>query len=245
MSETTYTDVARHYRRQIDDGHLNPGDTLPSLTDVTDHFNVARTTANRAFRLLKAEGYTYAKPGVGTVVTARPTVVATGAAKLERMERGGNDPTDERDTGHRAALRSLADPLLCEALGVDMHDEVCVRERYTVRGDHDTVTVVQRSVFHVRALSVLPELQLNQPTGLTGGWWTAYTNRTGQELVRSPERRGARLATLAELTAFGFPEALHIAAPVLVLISTFHDDEGPLCVWEDVHRPGLWQVAKA
>lgn len=234
--------IADEFRQKIDDGQLNPGDTMPSLTDVADEYGVDRTTANRAFRLLKADGYTYARPGIGTVVTARPAIVETGAAKLDRMERGGLDPADVADTQHRAARRSIGDPIIADLLGVELHDEVVVRERLTVRGE--TVTVVQRSVFRIETLSTLPELMTQGPTGYDGGWWSEYARRTGVTLDRLPERRGARFATVAELTHFGYPDAHLITAPVLVLYTAFHGADGPVCAWEDVYRPGMWQTGK-
>ena len=68
----------RHYRQQIQDGTLEAGATMPSLRQVCEHFDVAGTTANRAYRMLKMEGLTLPKPGVGTslqglsATTSRP-----------------------------------------------------------------------------------------------------------------------------------------------------------------------------
>ncbi|MFI8792662.1 winged helix-turn-helix domain-containing protein [Streptomyces sp. NPDC055105] len=69
MPETTgYAEIAEHLRQQIQDGTLRPGDTMPSYKKTAAQYGVAITTVNRAFKLLKAEGLTVAKPGVGTVV---------------------------------------------------------------------------------------------------------------------------------------------------------------------------------
>lgn len=71
MPETTgYPEIAEYLRKQIKDGTLQPGDTLPSFKAIGKQFGVAQTTVNRAYRLLKMEGLTLAKPGVGTVVAA-------------------------------------------------------------------------------------------------------------------------------------------------------------------------------
>lgn len=63
-----YAEIAAHYRQQIQDGVLQPGDTMPSMREVGQAFGVAQTTVNRAFRVLKQEGLTTPKAGVGTVV---------------------------------------------------------------------------------------------------------------------------------------------------------------------------------
>ena len=69
MPETTgYAEIATYYRQRIQDGELRPGDTMPSLRQVCERFGVANTTANRAYRVLKMEGLTLPKAGVGTVV---------------------------------------------------------------------------------------------------------------------------------------------------------------------------------
>jgi DNA-binding transcriptional regulator YhcF (GntR family) len=69
MSETVgYTEIAAYLRQQIQDGTLRPGDTMPSFKQIGKQFGVAQTTVNRAFKVLKLQGLTVAKPGVGTVV---------------------------------------------------------------------------------------------------------------------------------------------------------------------------------
>src|SRR5690242_9267407 len=84
-----YAAIASHYRHLISDGTLAPGDPMPSLNDVCDEFGVSITTANRAFRLLKSEGLTLGRAGVGTVVADRSHVAVTAAARLDRIARTG------------------------------------------------------------------------------------------------------------------------------------------------------------
>ncbi|MFD7995481.1 GntR family transcriptional regulator [Streptomyces mexicanus] len=88
MPETTgYAEIAEYFRQQIQDGTLQPGDTMPSFKKVASQFGVAITTVNRAYRLLKAEGLTVAKPGVGTVVAA-PISRNGGTPQGAQMNRG-------------------------------------------------------------------------------------------------------------------------------------------------------------
>jgi DNA-binding transcriptional regulator YhcF (GntR family) len=71
MPETTgYAEIAAYFRQQIQDGTLRPGDTMPSFKKTGAQFGVAITTVNRAYRVLKEEGLTLSKAGVGTVVAA-------------------------------------------------------------------------------------------------------------------------------------------------------------------------------
>ena len=213
---------------------------MPSMAQTAEKFGVTVTTVNRAYRMLKAESLTLAKPGVGTVVASRPRVASTGAARLRRIARSGQAyATGETSINHTAELRSCADPDIAEQLGVELHDEIVLRTRVFQRDG--VPTVVALSCIHPRALGPVPELL--QQTQFGRFWQELYTERTGKETTRLPERRGARLASRGELDALGVVAPPSAAVPVLVLMSAFHDEDGPLEVWEDVYSPGIWQVA--
>jgi DNA-binding GntR family transcriptional regulator len=241
MAERTgYADIAAHFRKLINDGDLAPGDVLPSMKKVCDEFGVSITTANRAFRLLKAEGITIPMSGIGTIVASKSHATSTGRARLERVERTGREYSPgESSTNHAAKLASCKDLDICAQLDVDPGDEVVIRSRVFRRDGRPTVVAI--SVIHPRVLAHVPEvLQQGQ---LKPFWQMTYRDRTGREVIRSPERRGARLASADELAALELDLPPNTAAAVLVLHTTFHDDDGPIEVWEDVHAPGLWQVA--
>lgn len=233
-----YEEIAAHFRRLIQDGELTPGESLPSLRNVCDEFNVAMGTANRAFQLLKAEGLTDAT-SEGTVVAERSDVAVTGAARLERLERTGQTRAPgETSSNHWRGMRSVADPLIAELLNVELHDEIVIRRR--VHHREGAPSTVDSSFIHVRALGPVPEL-LNE--GPLERWWQElYKERTGREVTRSPERRTARLISNDELNALGIELPREVAAAVLVVVNVFTDEEGPLEVWEDVYPPGSWQV---
>ncbi|MGO1025532.1 GntR family transcriptional regulator [Streptomyces rubiginosohelvolus] len=234
-----YAEIASHYRKLIADGTLAPGDRMPSMSKVCEEFNVAITTANRAFRLLKAEGLTTAMPGVGTVVIDQPRTATTAAARLDRIARTGQPyAKKEVSVNHTAQLRSITDPILAGQLDLDLHDEVVLRTRTFVRDGKQTVFAV--SCINVRALTDVPELLSPEP--FDRFWQEIYTARTGRTVSKSPERRSARLAYDYELEALGVNVDPGTPVPVLVLINTFSDEDGPLEVWEDVYAPGLWQV---
>lgn len=239
MAEKRFPEIAAHFRRLIDDGTLRPGDPMPSMAQAAEQFEVTITTINKAYRMLKAEGLTLAKPGVGTVVAVRPKIASTGASRLRRIARGGKPyAAGETSVNHTAALRSCADPDIATQLGVELHDEIVLRTRVFLRDG--VPSVVALSAIHPRALGPVPELLSGEPMGRF--WQEFYTERTGREVTRLPERRGARLAARSELDDLGVVAPPSAAVPVLVLMNVFLDDEGPLEVWEDVYAPGVWQV---
>jgi GntR family transcriptional regulator len=241
MSERTgYAEIAAHFRRAITDGEMPPGTVLPSLRDVCKEFAVSMTTANRAFRQLRAERLTVSKPGVGTIVAREMRTTSTGVARIGRLQRTNREfAPGETSTGHSAELASIRDLDICEQLELEPGDEVVVRRRVFRRDG--VPTVVALSFINIRVRASVPEvLQQGQ---LKPFWQTTYRERTGREISRSPERRSARLASDDELSALEVTVPQWAAVPVLVLHTTFHDEEGPIEVWEDVHAPGLWQVA--
>ncbi|MEU9323229.1 GntR family transcriptional regulator [Streptomyces canus] len=239
MAEKRFPEIAAHFRQLIDDGTLRPGDPMPSMAATAEQFGVTVTTVNKAYRMLKAEGLTLAKAGVGTVVAVRPKIASTGAARLRRIARGGKPyAAGEVSVNHTATLRSCADSDIATQLGVDLHDEVVLRTRVFLREGEPSVVAL--SAIHPRALGPVPELLSGEP--FERFWQEIYTERTGREVIRLPERRGARLAARSELDALGVVAPPSAAVPVLVLMNVFHDDEGPLEVWEDVYKPGVWMV---
>jgi GntR family transcriptional regulator len=209
------------------------------MREMREQFSASPGTVNKAFALLKSEGLTYSKPGIGTVIAEQPRVAATGAARLKRLETTGNPfAPGETSTDHRARLTSLADPFLAENLGVEPHDEIVLRTRTYLRGGKPTVVAL--SCIHPRALGPVPEIL--EPGPSERFWQEIYTERTGKEITRSPERRTARLASQGELDMLGVQAPPNAAVPVLVLVNVFHDEDGPIEVWEDVYTPGYWQV---
>lgn len=235
---TGYVAIAEYYQQRIEDGKLAPGDALPSLRFVAEKFGVARMTAVRAYDQLRAEGLTQSRPGRWTIV-ANPRAMSTGAARIDRLTRTGNAyAPGETSTDHTSALRSVADPYIAEQLGLELYDEVVMRQR-TFRRD-GRPTAVGFSIINMRALVEVPEL-LTQGS-LKPFWQRTYELKTGRKITRSPESRIARLASADELAALEIGATPEDLVPVLVTNTLFGDERGPIEVWEDVYAPGQRQT---
>ncbi|MGA4803585.1 GntR family transcriptional regulator [Streptomyces lavendulocolor] len=196
MATTGYADIAAHYRKKIQDGDLRPGDTMPSMRQVCEEFGVAQTTANRAFRLLKSEGLTLPKAGVGTVVAgpvsnnigARVALhAATGSAL------GGGENSRILEVGTIGADELVA-PRLDIAPGTPVH----VRRRVVSRGG--VPVHMSSSYYPAYVMAVTPELA--EPVS-TGGSRELAAERLGVAQDRVLEEVTSRLATEAEKTALG------------------------------------------
>jgi GntR family transcriptional regulator, histidine utilization repressor len=66
-----YEQIKRHVLAQIEGGALQPGDVVPSETELVKEFGVARMTVSRALRELMAEGVLNRVRGSGTYVAPR------------------------------------------------------------------------------------------------------------------------------------------------------------------------------
>ena len=63
-----YLQLAAILRGQITSGQLPPGARLPSIIDLSERYNVARSTAHKALRVLVDEGLAVVSRGRGMFV---------------------------------------------------------------------------------------------------------------------------------------------------------------------------------
>ena len=66
--QSPYRQIAAWLRGRIESGELQPGKKIPSETDLIGEFGVARTTARRAVKLLRDEGWITTTAGRGSYV---------------------------------------------------------------------------------------------------------------------------------------------------------------------------------
>lgn len=239
-----YADIAAYFREKVENGELAPGDSLPAVEEIRAQFSVSAKTVSRALKVLKDEGLVSHRGALGTVVMERPRVApATGADRVARTRNGGpNYSPGETSTGHTAALLSCADPGICRELGIEPHEEVVVRKR--VFRVNDKPVVIGVEIIHPRALAVVSDLLKQGPRGSVH-WFSEYEENTGKKINGSPEMRAARFASRDEMKDLEVPlPASDVAVPILVTRTTWHDEDGPIEVMEDVFAPGIWHAAR-
>lgn len=66
-----YRRIAADLRERIKT--MQPGEQVPSVTEITDTYSVSRNTALRALKLLRDEGLITVEQGWGSFVAQRPT----------------------------------------------------------------------------------------------------------------------------------------------------------------------------
>lgn len=67
-----YAQIAEHYRGEIRDGRLKPGDRLPTVAKIAKDWGVAIVTVQRALGLLREEGWINIFHGRGSYVADEP-----------------------------------------------------------------------------------------------------------------------------------------------------------------------------
>lgn len=66
-------DLVSELSRQITDGHINPGDKLPTESEVMERYGVSRTVVREAISRLQAAGVVETRHGIGTFVLDTPS----------------------------------------------------------------------------------------------------------------------------------------------------------------------------
>ena len=67
-----YRQIAENIRRRIGAGQYQPDTPIPTVSEIAEEFEVARTTTRRAVAVLREEGLVYTMPSRGSHVT-RPS----------------------------------------------------------------------------------------------------------------------------------------------------------------------------
>jgi DNA-binding GntR family transcriptional regulator len=197
MPENTgYAEIAAHYRKQIQEGALRPGDTMPSLRQICEQFEVAQTTANRAYRMLKMEGLTLPKPGVGTVVAG---TISNNVSTRVLMHASTGSALDGGETSRILEVGTIgADELVAPRLDVAPGTPVQVRRRLVSR--NGVPVHLSSSYYPAYVIAVTPEL--TEPVS-TGGSRELAAERLGVAQEEVLEEVTSRLAVESEKAALG------------------------------------------
>lgn len=133
-----FRQIAADLRGRIMSGELEPGDRLPSETDLRAQWKTSRPTVRQAVAQLASEGLVDVEHGRGTFVRRRPPVRRLSADRLSRKRRQAGQAAflaDAAAAGARPEVdmidisRSTADDRVAEWLGIDVDTPVLVRRR--------------------------------------------------------------------------------------------------------------------
>lgn len=228
-----YQRIFRHYRDQILRGELPDGAQLPTARAMCEEWGVAMNTVARVMQLLRAEGLTTSRPGVGTTVT---TV---------RHETPSEQVVNGRTTGrvypkgHRAVIVSAktlpASEQVAAAIGVEVGAPVVARTRVHYDG-HKVALSMSTSYFPGHYGEIGPALLLAKR--LPGGTLAYVERQLGLRAVSGVDQYAARSADPVEAGQLGISEG----SPVLAVRNWWRDGEGNVLEYgESVSLPGRWR----
>ncbi|MFV0136356.1 GntR family transcriptional regulator [Streptomyces sp. HMX87] len=212
-----YQRIAAQIIERIESGELQPGDRVPSVSQIMETEGVSRATAARVPGVLRAEGYATATPGVGTIVS-KPRKLTAGADRLAKLRAGSasigeNEHVEILDAGLESASQEVAD-----ALGLDVGAEVIRRRRRYV--DSTGVVTVSATWISGALREAAPELLAAEP--LPNMTFGLIEERTGRRVAR--RRDTVALRPVPEDVAG--PLEAEAGTPTLVMVNHYWDQEG-------------------
>lgn len=219
-----FKQIAEEVRAAVAIGRLQPGDKVPSESQLMEHFGVARMTVRQALADLRAEGLLVAEHGRGVFVRERPVVrrIASDrfarrhreegqAAFLAEAEGVGVPSVDQLEVG-----TEYASPAIREALGLPARSKVVARRRRYLM-DGRPVELAESYV----------------PQAIAGGTKIAEADTGPGGIYARLEELGHQLAEFAEEVAARMPTPeerrrlqLPAGTPVLTVRRTAFDTSG-------------------
>lgn len=166
-----HQELFERLRAAIHDGQYAPGDRLPTEAELVEHFNVSRTTVNRALRDLQNEGMLTRRRGSGTYIpnSKRDAVSTAMWFLLPTLEDGSLFLTVQRVLAREA-----------ESLGWSMS----VRELPPDMDKREASGIVDSMVNRgADGLFYLPHAVNGPPGQLNTAVIEAFENRTDAPLV--------------------------------------------------------------
>lgn len=219
-----FRQIARHLREAIRRGDLDPGDQLPSESQLIEHYGVARMTVRQALAELRAEGLVVSEHGRGVFVRSRPPVrrlagdrfarrhrEAGKAAFLAETEGLGQAGVDQIEVGE-----VLPPPRVQELLRLTGRARVVTRSRrYLLDGQPVEMAVSYLPVSIARGTKIA-----EMDTG-PGGIY-ARLEELGYTLAEFVEEVSVRMPTPEERKRL----QLGSGVPVMIVVRTAYDVEG-------------------
>ncbi|WP_084467275.1 GntR family transcriptional regulator [Actinokineospora inagensis] len=240
--------VAAALRGRIEKGELAAGSKLPSEREIASEYEIARTTASAAIRLLEQEGLVLRQHGRGNFVRETSPLIRLGGDRYSRKYRGG--PTPFRRECERAGLTPRVEVLAAE----QARPPIEIAQRLGV--DSFTESVLQRSNLYFADDEPVQVVNTYIPWAVAEGTPLVERKQTGKDGIYGRlEDCGHIMTTIREEVTARMPDhreremlALPGGTPVLQVIHTSIDqNQSPFEVTRFVLRADrnglLYQLA--
>ncbi|MER5622539.1 GntR family transcriptional regulator [Streptosporangium sp. NPDC002544] len=222
----SYRQISDDLRKSVESGEYGPRALLPSLTELTQRYGVARNTATQALKALEQEGLIQSISGRGWIVRPRPRPRRHGIDRYSRSRWSSDGQailvaeTARQGLTARQEIRELAEvpapEPVAERLGIPVGTVVWVRRRTTIIDDRP-----HQLADSYYPLDLVAGTRIRKENTGPGGSY-ARLEETGLRLGEIGEEIGARMPTSREATALALPAG----TPVVDLTRTTYDTTG-------------------
>lgn len=229
-----FEQIAGHYRDQIEDGSLVPGDRLPSNRKLAEQWGVSTATVTRAMHELQASGLVSSTRGGGTFV-ARSGPAGSGSIANFAGVVARQDGT-QMDTVSTFTFANFvpAEAHVADALGLEVGDEVI--KRFRLRRSPAGEPVVMAASWCPGSFgNACPRLLVLEE--VPGGLATVEAS-TGRKITSLVERVSAALATSEQAEFYGLVRP----APIIIKDHIWYAADGPIYYGRGWHRPDEWST---
>lgn len=220
-----FKQIADHLREAIERGVLQPGNKVPSESQLMKHYDVARMTVRHALQVLQSEGLTVAEHGRGVFVRSRPPVRRVASDRFARQHRRQGKAAFIAET-EGAGGRPTVDSIEV----IETHPPEEVRERLSLGENDKAIRRSRRYLINGHpvetAVSYIPAqiargTQISEPNSGPGGIY-ARLEEAGYRLDHFTEEIRTRLPLRDEARALRLAPGI----PVFHLIRTAFTEDG-------------------
>lgn len=222
-SKGGYKEIADELRARIERGDYQPGQKIPSESEVMAEFDAGRETVTKALRLLKDLGLTVSSQGKPATVRQFKPIRRPANARLSKEVWGGGTSmwaVDVQDAKPKVAGLSVtpleASPRIAEALGIQRGGPVVLRRRHYVLNGKPVLMADS----YIPADLADGTLITQEDTG-EGGIY-ARLNDIGHGPVRFKEEVRTRMPNRAEASLL----QLQPGTPVMCVVRSAFDSDG-------------------
>lgn len=214
-----YIRVANDLRARIESGALQPGAQLPSVSALTQEFDVAGTTVQKALRALKAAGLVDSKPGKGVFVREHKRIISRSAdftAPVPEGTKPKHGPSTAVEVGEAVPPDDVA-----AKLEIEPGSTAIKRSRFMLDKEGGDIVEITTSYL---PLSIAQGTELARPGKLKGATPGALV-RLGFPPRRCQEWVESRMPTSVEAQRLSLPPG----TPVLRMLRvTWSDNDRPV-----------------
>lgn len=235
-----FKQIAQQLRDAVTSGSLEPGDKVPSESQLMEQFGVARMTVRQALGDLRAEGLLVAEHGRGVFVRQRPVVRRVASDRFARRH---------RDEGQAAFLAEA------EGVGVPSVDQIEVSTEAASTEVRALLALPARSKVIARRRRYLMDgapVELAEsyvPSSIAAGTKVAEEDTGPGGIYARLEELGHRLKDFSEEVAARMPTPeerrrlqLPAGTPVLTVRRVAFDTEGTPVELTDTVKSALSYV---